>query len=120
VRIRALVSPTPHPRERVIHRDIKPANIYVTRERSVKIGDLGEQLARSRRPRAPQLTREHTKGLGRVLGELSKQVQTLVGTPFYMSPEQVDERGYRFESGETPGLASRAHASPASQVAHRS
>ena len=56
----------------VIHRDLKPQNIMVDGEGNAKIMDFG--IARSLR--APGLTNEGT----------------LVGTPDYMSPEQVEGR----------------------------
>jgi len=53
----------------VIHRDIKPANVMLTRDGEVKIGDFGI---------AKRLTTEDT------------QTKRMVGSPRYMSPEQVN------------------------------
>lgn len=53
----------------VVHRDIKPANILVTKEGQAKIGDFG----------IAQLDLTHMTLPGRVLG-----------TPAYMSPEQLE------------------------------
>jgi serine/threonine protein kinase len=58
-------------RKGVIHRDIKPTNIMLTRNGEVKIADFG--IA-------------HNAG-----GE-STQVMGLMGSPRYMSPEQVQEQ----------------------------
>ncbi len=60
----------------VIHRDIKPENILLTRKGQAKVADFG--LARFRDP--------GTKTLN-----LTQEGLTL-GTPLYMSPEQVEGR----------------------------
>jgi NIMA (never in mitosis gene a)-related kinase len=63
--------------KRVMHRDIKPANVFMTSKGVVKLGDLG---------------------LGRFFNPNSYAAESLVGTPYYMSPERIDEQKYGFKS----------------------
>lgn len=57
-------------RNGIIHRDIKPANIMYTKDGEVKITDFGAALI---------LNTDRTQTVG-------------VGSPAYMSPEQIEER----------------------------
>ena len=52
----------------IIHRDIKPGNIFIDRHNQFKLGDFG---------------------LSKELSEASHCGKTNLGTPYYMSPEQV-------------------------------
>jgi NIMA (never in mitosis gene a)-related kinase len=63
----------------VLHRDIKPENIFLDSNQMVKLGDFG---------------------LSRVLNQHSQNdfASTYVGTPFYMSPELVNEIAYDTKS----------------------
>jgi serine/threonine protein kinase len=61
----------------IVHRDIKPENILLTREGEVKVADFG--LARV----VPQ---NQTQALALT------QIGITMGTPLYMSPEQVEGR----------------------------
>ena len=79
----------------VVHRDIKPANIFLTDKGSVKLGDFG---------------------IARIDSTHKTHAGTILGTPSYMSPEQikgesVDQRSdlystgvilYQFLTGEKP------------------
>lgn len=82
----------------LIHRDIKPSNLLLTQDGSVKISDFG--LAKRTQSQSLQMTR----------------AGQIIGTPYYMSPEQcqsqeVDVRSdvyslgatyYNLLTGETP------------------
>ena len=79
----------------VVHRDIKPANLFLTDKGSVKLGDFG---------------------IARIDSTHKTHAGTILGTPSYMSPEQikgesVDQRSdlystgvilYQFLTGEKP------------------
>ncbi|CAG9317771.1 unnamed protein product [Blepharisma stoltei] len=68
-----------HEREagKIIHRDIKPGNIFLDEGLNVKLGDFG---------------------LSKIMGEDSVYAYTHVGTPYYMSPEQISESRYNEKS----------------------
>jgi NIMA (never in mitosis gene a)-related kinase 7 len=63
--------------KRVMHRDLKPANVFLTAQGTVKLGDFG---------------------LSRFFGKSTDYAFSLVGTPYYMSPERILESGYDFKS----------------------
>ena len=72
----------------MIHRDIKPANLLLAEDRTVKVADFG--LARLTANNSMQMT----------------QVGQLLGTPYFMSPEQcessaVDHRSDIYSLGAT-------------------
>lgn len=61
----------------VLHRDLKPANVFLDGNNDVKLGDFG---------------------LARVLQHDTSFAKTFVGTPYYMSPEQVNKQSYNEKS----------------------
>jgi TPR repeat protein/predicted Ser/Thr protein kinase len=67
----------------VIHRDFKPDNAMVDRQGRVKVGDFG--LAR-----AIGQSDSDAQHAGSPLGVTMTQTGALLGTPLYMSPEQLD------------------------------
>ena len=65
------------PEGKILHRDLKPGNIFLDANYNVKLGDFG---------------------LSRVMGTESVFAYTHVGTPYYMSPEQIQEQRYNEKS----------------------
>ncbi|KAL2082527.1 hypothetical protein ACEWY4_022345 [Coilia grayii] len=61
----------------VVHRDLKPANIFLDARQNVKLGDFG---------------------LARILNHDTSFARTFVGTPYYMSPEQMNRMSYNEKS----------------------
>ncbi|XP_053399869.1 serine/threonine-protein kinase Nek2-like isoform X2 [Mercenaria mercenaria] len=61
----------------VLHRDMKPANVFLDTDKNVKLGDFG---------------------LARVLHHETSFANTYVGTPYYMSPELVNNMSYNEKS----------------------
>ena len=55
---------------KVLHRDLKPGNVFLDGSNNVKLGDFG---------------------LSRMMGDESIFAYSKVGTPYYMSPEQITD-----------------------------
>ncbi|XP_025107809.1 serine/threonine-protein kinase Nek4-like [Pomacea canaliculata] len=61
----------------ILHRDLKTQNIFLTKSRIIKVGDLG---------------------IARVLENSNDMATTLIGTPYYMSPELFSNKPYNHKS----------------------
>ncbi|XP_053377049.1 serine/threonine-protein kinase Nek4-like isoform X2 [Mercenaria mercenaria] len=61
----------------ILHRDLKTQNIFLTKSKIIKVGDLG---------------------IARVLDNSSDMATTLIGTPYYMSPELFSNKPYNHKS----------------------
>ena len=74
----------------IVHRDVKPENVMVTRSGIAKVTDFG--LAQLNQPSSPKMN--------------LTQIGTTMGTPWYMSPEQIqgeklDHRSDQYSFGVT-------------------
>ncbi|KAG1782443.1 kinase-like domain-containing protein [Suillus placidus] len=63
-------------RPQILHRDLKPDNVFLDQSNTVKLGDFGLSKALSQ----------------------ANFANTYVGTPYYMSPELMQERAYDSKS----------------------
>ncbi|XP_074646198.1 uncharacterized protein LOC141902392 isoform X3 [Tubulanus polymorphus] len=61
----------------ILHRDLKTQNIFLTKSKIIKVGDLG---------------------IARVLEGTNDMATTLIGTPYYMSPELFSNKPYNHKS----------------------
>jgi len=62
---------------KILHRDLKCQNIFLTKNGMIKLGDFG---------------------IARVLSSTRENARTMVGTPYYLSPEIIDNKPYSFKS----------------------
>jgi NIMA (never in mitosis gene a)-related kinase len=62
---------------KILHRDIKSQNIFLTKNGLVKLGDFG---------------------IAKCLNATLDKAKTIVGTPYYLSPEIVQNKPYSFKS----------------------
>ena len=62
---------------KILHRDMKTINVFLTENDEVRIGDLG---------------------VAKIAQDQSMFAQTVVGTPYYLSPELCEERPYNEKS----------------------
>lgn len=62
---------------KILHRDLKSQNIFLTKSGIVKLGDFG---------------------IAKILNSTRENARTMIGTPYYLSPEIVDNKPYSFKS----------------------
>ena len=62
---------------KILHRDLKSQNIFLTSTGRIKLGDFG---------------------IAKILSTTIENAKTMVGTPYYLSPEIVESRPYNFKS----------------------
>ncbi|KAM9655203.1 serine/threonine-protein kinase Nek4 isoform 3-T3 [Morphnus guianensis] len=65
----------------ILHRDLKTQNVFLTRTNIIKVGDLG---------------------IARVLENQYDMASTLIGTPYYMSPELFSNKPYNYKLPPMP------------------
>ncbi len=63
--------------KKILHRDIKTMNVFLTKDFHVRLGDLG---------------------VAKVLSQNTNFAHTMVGTPYYLSPELCQEKPYNEKS----------------------
>ena len=63
--------------KKILYRDIKSMNVFLSKQEDVRIGDLG---------------------VAKVLAETGKFAHTMIGTPYYLSPEMCEEKPHNAKS----------------------
>ena len=62
---------------KIIHRDLKTQNIFLTKNNIIKLGDFG---------------------IAKVLNNTRQKCKSMVGTPYYLSPEIISNLDYSFKT----------------------
>ena len=62
---------------KILHRDIKSQNIFLTKNNMVKLGDFG---------------------IAKCFNNTIEKAKTIIGTPYYLSPEIINNEPYGFKS----------------------
>ena len=61
----------------IMHRDLKTQNVFLMKQGTLCLGDFG---------------------ISRVLASHREMAKTVIGTPYYMSPEIMESKPYDFKS----------------------
>ncbi|CAD8049217.1 unnamed protein product [Paramecium primaurelia] len=61
---------------KIIHRDIKTQNMFLTKDMRIRLGDFG---------------------IARLLNNTRDKAKTMVGTPYYLAPELLENKPYGFK-----------------------
>ena len=61
----------------IIHRDLKPHNVFLTKKGVAKLGDFG---------------------VSKILASSVQKASTCIGTPYYISPEIINEEEYSYKT----------------------
>lgn len=64
-------------KNKILHRDLKLRNIFLTKDNKIKLGDFG---------------------IARILKNTMELAHTVVGTPYYLSPEICENKAYNHKS----------------------
>lgn len=62
---------------KIIHRDLKSSNIFLTKENRIKLGDFG---------------------IATKLASTFDKAKTIIGSPYYLSPEIIDNKPYNMKT----------------------
>lgn len=62
---------------KILHRDIKSHNIFLMKDMSIKLGDFG---------------------IAKVFNSTKSRAQTMIGTPYYFSPEMCKGETYSYKT----------------------
>lgn len=62
---------------KIIHRDLKSSNIFLTKDNRIKLGDFG---------------------IATTLTSTFEKARTIIGSPYYLSPEIIDNKPYNMKT----------------------
>ena len=79
----------------LIHRDIKPANLFMTNDKTIKIGDFGVSATRKKETNIQYINSMNLMNTQNMISNAKTSKEKLrIGTPIYMAPEMYSDEGY--------------------------